>query len=99
MHSWATELETIFKANGLEEVTADCHPTTPSHYTYQHDLILMTYDELTRAFLDRLGEKEGMHGREHLRINHDTNPRKSFYYHYCSILSMVPYSETQLPGF
>ena len=64
MHSWATKLETIFKANGLEEVTADCHPTTPSHYTYQHDLILMTYDELTRAFLDRLGEKEGMHGRE-----------------------------------
>ena len=61
---WTVGLESIFRANGLQEVKAEYHPTIPSYYTYQHDITLMTFDELTRAYFDRLGKEEGQRGRE-----------------------------------
>ena len=61
---WTIGLENIFKANGLVDVKVEYHPTIPSYYTYQHDITLMTFEELTRAYLDRLGEEEGQRGRD-----------------------------------
>ena len=61
---WTIELENIFQSNGLLEVKAEYHPTIPSYYSYQQDINLMTFDELTRAYFDRLGKEEGQRGRD-----------------------------------
>ena len=61
---WTIGLENIFQSNGLLEVKAEYHPTIPSYYSYQQDINLMTFDELTRAYFDRLGKEEGQRGRD-----------------------------------